>query len=106
MLLVNVMNITKEDFASYSIKEFYESMLWAATKMDEYMVMMDDLLRDHTANTKYNEAKATYQEFSDLYFLECEALTDKFGKTMRRQIVSMIDSDLQLAAQRRKLFAN
>jgi hypothetical protein len=43
-------------------------------------------------------------EWQRCYDAARSALESTYGKTMRRQIVSMIDKDLALAAQRRKIF--
>lgn len=97
------MSLTIEHFNDCTIKDFYETMLYAATKMDEHL---DVMLTDHPSSGKYIDAKHLYNDWSNTYDAAHTALTNKFGKTMRRQIVKMIDSDLALAAQRRKLFAH
>lgn len=99
------MSLTIEHFTDCTIKDFYETMLYAATKMDEHLDFMLTN-QDYTDGNKYADAVHLYNDWSDTYNAAHTALTNKFGKTMRRQIVKMIDSDLALAAQRRKLFAH
>ena len=96
------MSLTIEHFNDCTIKDFYETMLHAATKMDQHL---DVMLTDNPSSGTYIEAKCLYNDWSNTYDAAHDALTNKFGKTMLRQIVKMIESDLALAAQRRKLFA-
>lgn len=97
------MFLTIEHFNDCTIKDFYETMLYACTRMDEHL---DVMLTNHPNSDKYIKAKTLHDDWNNTYNAAHTALTNKFGKTMRRQIVKMIDSDLKLAAQRRKLFAN
>ena len=96
------MALTTSHFTDCTVKDFYESMLYFAQKMDKYLDIMNT---ESIYSGKYIDAKAMYSEWQNTYDAAREALDDKFGKTMRRQIVKMIDSDLALEAQRRKLFA-
>lgn len=95
------MALTAEQFAGCTIKDLYESMLFSATKMDYYL----DLMQNNAINSgKYIDAKVWMLEWERCYDAAYQALESTFGKTIRRQIVDMINKDLALASQRRKIF--
>jgi hypothetical protein len=96
------MALTADQFAGCTVKDLYDSMLYSATKMDYYL----DLMQNNAINSgKYIDAKVWMLEWERCYDAARSALESTYGKTMRRQVVDMIDKDLALAAQRKKLFA-
>lgn len=97
------MFLTVEHFNDCTIKDFYETMLYACTRMDEHSNIMQT---NHPNSGEYIKAKTLHDDWSNTYDAAYTALTNKFGEIMRNQIVKMIDSDLELAAQRRKLYSH
>lgn len=96
-----IMALTVSHFNDCSIKDLYESMLYCATQQDNYL---DRMMQNPVNSGKYIDAKVMMLEWERSYDAARSALEVKFGKTMRRQIVDMIDKDLALVAQRRKIF--
>lgn len=95
------MALTASHFADCTIKDFYDSMLYCATQQDKYL---DKMSQNPIGSGRYIDAKVTMLEWERSYDAARSALVSKFGKAMCRQIVSMIDKDLALVAQRRKIF--
>lgn len=95
------MALTVSHFNDCSIKDLYESMLYCATQQDNYL---DKMMQNPVNSGKYIDAKVMMLEWERSYDAARSALEVKFGKTIRRQIVDMIDKDLALVAQRRKIF--
>jgi hypothetical protein len=92
-------------FEACTIKDFYETMLFSARKMDFYLDQKLSCVFDKQFNSgKYIDAEVSYKTWEDCYNSARERLEEKFGKPMRRQIVKMIDADLQLESQRKKIF--
>ncbi len=96
------MALTADQFAGCTIKDLYDSMLYSATKMDHFLDLMNNCASIYSG--QYIDAKVTMLEWQNCYDSARSALESTYGKTMRRQIVSMIDKDLALASQRRKIF--
>jgi len=95
------MALTVSHFTDCTLKDFYESMLYSATKQDMYL---DKMMQNPINSGKYIDAKVMMLEWERSFNAAKEALEIKFGKTMRRQIIDMIDKDLALVVQRRKIF--
>ena len=95
------MALTASYFSDCTIKDFYESLLYFATKMDTFL---DKMSNSPVNSGKYIDAKVMHLEWERSYDAAIEALELKFGKTMRRQIVKMIEADIDLVQQRRVLF--
>lgn len=96
------MALTTDQFAGCTIKDLYESMLYSATKMDHFLDLMNKCSSINSG--QYIDAKVTMLEWERCYDAAFSVLESKFGKTMQRQIVDMINKDLELIAQRRKIF--
>jgi hypothetical protein len=88
-------------FDNCNLKDFYESMLYAATKMNGYL----DILATHnyTSGT-YIDAQINCNEWEKSYDNARIALVNKFGDIMANKIEQMINSDIELINQRKKLF--
>ena len=95
------MALTASYFTDCTIKDFYDSMLYFATKMDTFL---DKMSQNPIGSGKYIDAKVMYLEWERSYDAAIEALELKFGKTMRRQLIKMVDADIVLVQQRRLLF--
>jgi hypothetical protein len=95
------MALTVSHFDDCTIKDFYESMLYSATQQDKYL---DKMMQNPINSGKYIDAKVMMLEWEKCFDAARSALEIKFGKTMKRQIIDMIDNDLALVAQRRKIF--
>jgi len=95
------MALTVSHFDDCTLKDLYETMLYCATEQDNYL---DKMSQNPIGSGRYIDAKVTMLEWERSYDVARSALVSKFGKAMCRQIVSMIDKDLALVAQRRKIF--
>lgn len=96
------MALTVSHFQDCNIKDFYESLLYFATKMDTFL---DKMSNSPVNSGKYIDAKVMLSEWERSYDAAIEALKLKFGDTMCRQIVKMVDADIVLVQQRRKMFS-
>ena len=98
---INAMALTASHFQECTIKDFYEFLLYTATKEDYYL---DIMIKEPVGSAKYIDAKALYNEWEASFNAAREALEEKYGKAMRRQIIKMIDKDLELIQMRKKIF--
>jgi hypothetical protein len=95
------MALTADQFAGCTVKDLYDSMLYSATKMDYYL----DLMHNNAINSgKYIDAKVWMLEWERCYDAASAALESTYGWATRDQVVDMINKDLALIAQRRKIF--
>lgn len=88
-------------FATCTIKDFYESLLYLASKADD---CLDIMLANSPYSGKYIDAKADYSEWEKSYDNGVKALQDKFGPGTSQQIINMINKDLELKKMRKKVF--
>ena len=95
------MALTASYFENCNIKDFYESLLYSATKEDHYL---DIMIKEPVESGKYIDAKALYNEWEASFNAARQALEEKYGKVMRRQIIKMVESDLELIQMRKKIF--
>lgn len=96
------MALTADQFAGCTVKDLYDSMLYSATKMDYYLdLMQSNALRN---SGKYIDAKVWMLEWERCYDAASSALESTYGWATRDQVVDMINKDMELASQRRKIF--
>ena len=95
------MALTVSHFDDCNLKDLYDSMLYSATQQDKYL---DKMMQNPINSGKYIDAKVMMLEWEKCFDAARSALEIKFGKTMKCQIIDMIDKDLALVAQRRKIF--
>lgn len=88
-------------FDNCNLKDLYESLLHAATKMNSCMNIM--LTHNYTSGT-YIDAKASLNQWEETYDVARSVLFNKFGAIMADKIEQMVDSDIELINQRRKIF--
>ena len=88
-------------FDNCNLKDLYESMLHAATKMNSCLNIM--LTHNYTSGT-YIDAKVSLTEWEQTYDTARSVLFNKFGDIMTNKIESMVNSDIELINQRRKIF--
>lgn len=88
-------------FATCTIKDFYESLLYLASKADD---CLDIMMANHPHSGRYIDAKADYNEWDKSYDNGIQALQDKFGPGTTQQIINMINKDLELKEMRKKMF--
>ena len=95
------MALSTANFKGCSIKDLYESMLYSCTKIDHYL---DIMLNNAQNSGKYIDANVMRLGWERCYDAARESLENTYGKTMRRQVVKMIEKDLELIQMRRKVF--
>lgn len=88
-------------FDNCNLKDLYESLLHAATKMNSCLNIM--LTHNYTSGT-YIDAKVSLHEWENVYDVARSVLFNKFGDIMTNKIESMVNSDIELINQRRKIF--
>lgn len=88
-------------FDNCNLKDLYESLLYAATKMNSCLNIM--LTHNYTSGT-YIDAKVSLTEWEQTYDAARSVLFNKFGDIMTNKIESMVNSDIELINQRRKIF--
>ena len=88
-------------FDNCNLKDLYESLLHAATKMNSCLNIM--LTHNYTSGT-YIDAKASLTDWQNVYVVARSVLLERFGDIMTNKIESMVNSDIELINQRRKIF--
>ena len=88
-------------FDNCNLKDLYESLLYAATKMNSCLDIM--LTHNYTSGT-YIDAKVSLNQWEETYDVARSALFNKFGDIMTNKIEQMVNSDIELINQRLKIF--
>lgn len=88
-------------FDNCNLKDLYESLLHAATKMNSCLNIM--LTHNYISGT-YIDAKASLNQWEETYDVARSVLFNKFGAIMANKIEQMVNSDIELINQRRKIF--
>jgi hypothetical protein len=95
------MTVQLSDFEDCSLKNLYESLLHAATTMNSCLDIM--LTHNYTSGT-YIDAKVSLSEWERAYDTVRIVLSNKFGDVMANNIEQMVNTEIQLINQRRKIF--
>ena len=95
------MAVQFSDFEDCNLKDLYESLLHAATKMNSCLNVM--LTHNYTSGT-YIDAKVSLSEWEQAYDTARIVLSNKFGDVMTNNIEQMVNTEIQLINQRRKIF--
>jgi hypothetical protein len=96
------MTILTHQFSQCSIKELYDSMVYSARKAEYHLDVMIE--EQNPSSGRYIDSKAKFSGWDEAYQAASDSLRERFGNAIWESVVKLINGDLEMDKQRKRLF--